>query len=221
MNELFPGVFKQGKKLYTVNAAPGKSVYGEQRIKIGEKEYRFWDPYRSKPAAAILRGLKNFPIKPGISLLYLGVANGTTASHFSDIIGRGAIFGIDVAPKMFEKLLEVCKDRKNIIPILADANKPEQYSDYVGKVDVIYQDVAQPNQIEILLENVKAYLKPTGIAMIAIKARSIDFTKDPKVVFSEELEKLKKEMRVLETVDLKPYELDHIIAVSDFFKQRK
>jgi rRNA 2'-O-methyltransferase fibrillarin len=49
---------------------PGVSVYGEKRISTevneGEKvEYRVWNPFRSKLAAAILAGLDNIYVKPG------------------------------------------------------------------------------------------------------------------------------------------------------------
>ena len=59
----FPGIFiARGKEdsLVTLNSTPGVSVYQEKRIAIAvpnetEKvEYRVWNPYRSKLAAAIL-----------------------------------------------------------------------------------------------------------------------------------------------------------------------
>merc|ERR1711966_510247 len=61
------GVFiAKGKEdaLVTKNLVPGESVYGEKRITIdgadGEKtEYRVWNPFRSKIAAAILGGIDN------------------------------------------------------------------------------------------------------------------------------------------------------------------
>jgi fibrillarin-like rRNA methylase len=67
------GVFiARGKEdsLVTRNLVPGVSVYGEKRISTevaeGEKvEYRVWNPFRSKLAAAILAGLDNIYIKPG------------------------------------------------------------------------------------------------------------------------------------------------------------
>ena len=78
----FPGVFYVDKNLATVNLVPGEKVYGEQLIKDKKTEYRTWDNFRSKPAAAIKKGLKEFPLKEGMKVLYLGIASGTTASHF-------------------------------------------------------------------------------------------------------------------------------------------
>ena len=50
--------------LVTLNLVQGESVYGEKRISVeGEdgvkKEYRVWNPFRSKLAAAILGGVDN------------------------------------------------------------------------------------------------------------------------------------------------------------------
>lgn len=55
---------------------------GEDKI-----EYRAWNPFRSKLAAAILGGVDQIHIKPGCKVLYLGAASGTTVSHVSDIVG--------------------------------------------------------------------------------------------------------------------------------------
>ena len=59
-----PGVFVargQQESLVTKNLVPGESVYNEKRISVevqGEKvEYRVWNPYRSKIAAAVIGGI--------------------------------------------------------------------------------------------------------------------------------------------------------------------
>jgi len=214
MKQIFENVFKKGKKILTKNIVPGKSIYNEQRISENGIEYREWDPYKSKPAAAILRGLKNFPIKKGTTILYLGIASGTTASHFCDIIGdEGIIIGVDLASKTFEKLLEVAQERESIVPVFADAGKPEKYEEYLEeKVDVLYQDVSQRNQADIFLRNLK-FLKKDGWAIIAVKSRCIDVSKDPKEVFEMVLKILKTELKIIETVDLGNFEKDHLFIV--------
>ena len=75
-------------RLVTHNKIPGKSVYGEQLLSIHGEEYRVWDPYRSKFAAAYLSGMKKLPQIHDKRILYLGVSTGTTASHFSDILTK-------------------------------------------------------------------------------------------------------------------------------------
>ncbi len=59
-------------------------VQEEENKKV---EYRVWNPFRSKIAAAILGGVDSIWIKPGTKVLYLGAASGTTVSHVSDIVG--------------------------------------------------------------------------------------------------------------------------------------
>ena len=214
MNEIFKGVFRIRNNLATKNLVIGKSVYGEKRTTDRGVEYRFWDPYKSKLAAAMMNKLKIMPIADGQTVLYLGIAQGTTASHVSDIVGEtGTVIGVEIASKPFEKLLEVCEERRNIIPVIGDANKPENYREFVDHVDIVYQDIAQKNQAEILLKNVKAYLKKDGYAIIAIKARSIDVVKPASEIIENEIKILKKEMVVLETIGLAPFDKDHAVVV--------
>ena len=94
----FEHTFWLGDKLCTRNMIPGKKVYDEFLFKSKKGELRSWDPWRSKPAAAIHKGLNHFPLKQGMKVLYLGVASGTTCSHFSDIVGKeGVIYGIEIS----------------------------------------------------------------------------------------------------------------------------
>ena len=65
------------------------SVLQDGETKI---EYRAWNPFRSKLAAAILGGIDNIHIKPGSKILYLGAASGTTVSHVSDLVGPVRFF---------------------------------------------------------------------------------------------------------------------------------
>jgi fibrillarin-like pre-rRNA processing protein len=135
----FEGVFRLDGKILTLNLVPGEKVYGEELIKIKDVEYREWVPFRSKPAAAIKKGLKIFPLKKGMKILYLGIASGTTASHFSDIIGKeGIIYGVEISETPLRDLIQVAEKRGNIIPILADARMPEKYENIIlDRVDFI------------------------------------------------------------------------------------
>jgi fibrillarin-like pre-rRNA processing protein len=80
-------------------------------------------------------------------------------------------------------------------------------------VDVVYQDVAQKDQVDILLKNMKMFLKKDGYAIIAIKARSIDVTGHPKQIFREVMEKLEKELIVVDYKILEPYQKDHAMFI--------
>jgi fibrillarin-like pre-rRNA processing protein len=208
--------FEDGtKKLATRSLAPGCKVYEDERtFREGEEEYRVWDPYRSKLAAAILKRVKYLSIAEGSTVLYLGAASGTTASFVSDIVGpRGCVYCVEISSRPLRDLLLVCSKRPNMSPILADARSPSSYGSLVKEADVIYQDVAQPDQVEILLKNVRVFLMEGGHAMFALKARAIDVTKEPREVLRDEMEKLEKEMEILETKVLDPYEKDHAMLV--------
>jgi fibrillarin-like pre-rRNA processing protein len=204
------------KRVATKNLALGKTVYGERLLQFEGEEYREWDPYRSKLAAAIRKGLKQVPIQPKMHVLYLGAASGTTASHVSDIVGQeGIVYCVEFSPRATRDLLRVCESRSNMIPILADARFPETYRMFIGPVDVIYQDIAQPAQAIILVDNAKLFLKNRGFAMLAIKARSIDSSKEISKIFSEEIDILKENGFVVEEniESLKPFDKDHCMVI--------
>ncbi|MFQ5620240.1 MAG: fibrillarin-like rRNA/tRNA 2'-O-methyltransferase [Candidatus Nanoarchaeia archaeon] len=209
--EVFERKEGRHRRLYTKNLNPGKDVYGEYLIKEGKTEYRQWDPKRSKIAAAILKGLNQLGAAPGQSVLYLGASTGTTVSHISDIVGnKGMVFALDFAPRTTRDLVFLAKERENIAPILADANQPETFKKLIPKeVDWIFQDIAQRQQAEIFLKNVKQFLKKGGLACIAIKARSVDVSKKPRLVFKDVRKLLEKEVVITDYRTLDPFEKDH------------
>ena len=180
------------KKLATQNLIPGNQVYNEKLVQYNGVECRIWNPFRSKLAAAIMNDLKNFPFNQKSDVLYLGVSTGTTISHISDIVGQGGtIFGIEHASRVARDFLDrVASHRKNIVPIIQDARKPEEFFSVYKKVDIVYVDIAQPDQTNIAIENCKLYLKSGGYLFLVIKTRSIDVVKDPKRVIKDEIKKL-------------------------------
>ncbi|HOI41087.1 MAG TPA: fibrillarin-like rRNA/tRNA 2'-O-methyltransferase [Methanobacterium sp.] len=213
----FTGIYDLDGHLATCNLNPGVRVYGEKLIEYEDAEYRLWDPRRSKLAAAILKGLETFPVDASSKILYLGASAGTTPSHISDIVVDGTIYCVEFSPRMMRELLNVCRGRENMIPILEDASKPYNYMGLMQKVDLIYSDVAQPHQTEIFMDNMRSYLKEGGHGIFMIKARSIDVTRKPRQIFREEASKLKEHgFRVVDKVDLDPYEKDHRCLVCEF-----
>lgn len=203
------------KRLVTKNLVSGTSVYGEKLIKVNNTEYRVWDPHRSKFAAAFLSGMKKLPQIIDQQLLYLGVSTGTTASHFSDMIDNGILYGIEFSPKVMRKFYRLAEKRKNLIPILADARRPEEYSSFVLEVDLIYQDVAQPDQATIFGRNARSYLKPGGLGILAIKSQSINVALDPEEIFSSQIEELETDfgLKLIEKVSIDKYEKKHAVVV--------
>jgi fibrillarin-like pre-rRNA processing protein len=211
----FEGIYLVDGKLATINTVPGYKPFGEEIVKVENVEYRIWDPHTSKPAAAIVKGIKVFPLKQAMKVLYLGIAAGKTATYFSNIIGpKGLIIGIDIAERVLKDALLVSEKYKNIVPLLADARKPETYEKFVfGKVDFVYEDVASEDQVSILIKNCDKFLKPNGYAAIAIKSRSISSVEDPKVIYQRCLEELRKHFKILDKIELDPYEKYHLFVV--------
>ncbi len=219
-HERFEGVYwaelEDGSKtLATKNLAKGIKVYDERIIEYEGVEYRTWNAYKSKLAGALLKGLRELPILPSSKILYLGSSTGTTVSHVSDIIGeKGIVYAVDFAPRVMREFLEKCaRHRNNVIPILADARIPSSYLDLVEEVDVIYIDVAQPEQAKILADNADLFLKKRGKALFAIKASSIDVTKEPTEVFRKEISLLENRgFKVIQKIHLEPYDKDHAMV---------
>jgi len=214
VQEKHSAVFLENGKIYTRNLVPGKRVYGEQLIERNGTEYREWIPWRSKLCAAIMNGLKDFPIKPGSKVLYLGCAEGTTCSHLSDIVGmNGMVFGVDVSQRAMRKFVFLSEERPNMVPFLGDASKPETYAEFVREVEpeVLVQDVSQKNQSGIFIANAKAFLKKGNWGLLSVKARSIDSSANPKDVFESESREIGKALSVRQVVLLKPYEKDHAL----------
>jgi fibrillarin-like pre-rRNA processing protein len=197
--------------------APGKNVYGERLVRFKMVEYRLWDPYRSKFAAVLLKGLETVPIQPDHKVLYLGAASGTTASHVSEIVGEGGhVYCVEFASRSIRELVNnVCAFRYNMSPILADARMPERYSTLMGKVDDIYCDIAQPEQAKVLADNADLFLVDGGWVMLAIKAQSIDVTKEPSEIYEREINIMKaRGFEVEGVVHLEPYDKAHVMIVA-------
>jgi fibrillarin-like pre-rRNA processing protein len=219
----FPAIYQimledGAKRLATKNMVPGRNVYGERLIRFEGTEYRVWDAFRSKLAAAILKGLNTVPIKPNHQVLYLGAASGTTPSHVSDIISeKGHVYCVEFASRSIRDLVEnVCNYRINMSPILEDARLPEKYSMFIRrKVDDIYCDIAQPEQAKVLADNADMFLKEHSWVMLAVKAQSIDVTKEPSEVYKSEVRVLEKRgFRIEEVIHLEPYDKAHAMIVA-------
>ena len=202
------------KQLYTTNLVSGQNVYGEKLVVENGVEHREWDAFKSKLAASILKGSPNIGIRKNDVVLYLGSASGTTVSHVSDIVGNGGfIFAVDIAPRVMRDLIFLCYERRNIAPILANANKVDVLKERMSAVDVVYQDVAQKNQMEIFLKNIEVFLKKDGYALLAVKARSIDVTKQPKQIFKEVRDALEKTLAIIDYRELDPFQKDHCMFI--------
>ncbi|CAD7955024.1 unnamed protein product [Amoebophrya sp. A25] len=222
--------------MVTKNMVPGESVYGEKRISVesdalptveGAKpekvEYRVWNPFRSKLGASIVGGIQYMPIKEGSKVIYLGGASGTTVSHVSDMVGpTGVVYAVEFSHRCGRELTNMAKKRPNVVPIVEDARFPMKYRMLIGACDVLFADVAQPDQARICALNASMFLKNNGWFIISIKANCVDSTAAPEAVYASEIDKMKKEMmKPKEYLTLEPYHRDHCVVVGVYRGDKK
>ena len=204
-------IFRDGRSLYTPNATPGVRVYGETLRTVGATEYREWDPFRSKLAGALLRGLPVDLLGGVRSTLYLGGAHGTTVSHLSDAWPGATVYVVEKSPTSFAPLLALARGRSNLLPILADAQLPERYQADVGTVDFLYQDVAQRTQAQIFVENARACLSGRGAGVLMLKVRSVTQRGSASAIVREARRVLEEgDLRVVRETTLEPFSREHV-----------
>ncbi len=206
------GVYEDRGRLYTESACPGRRVYGERLVRSNGKEFREWDPRRSKLSAYITVGGRELPFEKDSTVLYLGASSGTTPSHVADIVRDGRVVCVEFAPRMFRELVRNSEGRSMMMPVLGDATKPEEYSMFAENVDIVYQDVAQKKQADIVCDNMDAFGAEWG--MVAVKARSEDVTAPPERIFEETERRIRERgYRIVDARSIEPYEKDHEMIV--------
>ncbi len=217
----FDNVFEQRSKkkklLFTKSLYKDFRGFEEKIIMEKGTAYREVDPMRSKLFAGISLGISQIGIREGSNVLYLGASHGYTPSFVSDIVGKnGQVLCIDIAPRVVRDLCLLCEKRENMAPLLANCRHPEEYKEFVPeKVDIVFQDIAQRDQVEIFLSNARMYLKDGGFAILALKARSIDVSKKPQAIFKLVFNELNetKGFVIVDKRELAPLEKDHMLFV--------
>jgi fibrillarin-like pre-rRNA processing protein len=219
----YPGVYwlehEAGDFLVTSNYEKGIKVYGERLFSLKGEEYRSWTPARSKLASSLLSGLEPMPIKPGSSVLYLGASTGTTVSHVSDIVGsEGIIYAVEFAPRMARELVSIMENRENVVSICADARYPENYASLIPeKVDIIFADVAQPTQAQLVKRNADFFLKEKGSCLMAIKARSISQSLPIAKIFEEQINYMVENgFELIQRLDISSFHKEHVVFHGQF-----
>ncbi|GGL54693.1 fibrillarin-like rRNA/tRNA 2'-O-methyltransferase [Halocalculus aciditolerans] len=188
-------------------ATEGEPVYGEP-VRGG---WRAWNPHRSKLGAMLEAGMDT-GLAGGDAVLYLGAANGTTASHVADF--AGPTYAVEFAPRSARDLVDVAEGRGNLFPLLKDARKPETYAHVVeADVDAVVQDVATRGQARVAVENAE-FLADDGRLVAVVKARSEDVTADPEAVFADFRTDLEAAYEILDAERLEPFHDDHLGVVA-------
>ena len=196
----------------TVGAPP--AVYGERWTTVGDQTYRAFEPARSKLAAALAKDWRGPLPAPGERWLYLGAASGTTASHVADLLGpTGRLYAVERSVRPFSRLLAVAERWPNLLPVLGDARAPDGYAGPVPLVDGIYADVAQPDQVPLVLGNALVFLKDRGGAVVvALKTSSMGRERGGPAHLRAAEEALAVELVLAPSVRLDPFYRSHYLV---------
>ena len=169
------------------------------------KKWIIWNPYHSKLAAYILGKGNYWPFVKESTVLYLGAAEGNTISFLSKICIEGRIIGVDISPMAMAELLVLAEKERNIIPFLGDAHFPKSYQPHVNVPHIIYQDIAQGDQLDIFVRNYDFFRPKCGFLMI--KSRSMAGIDED--VFDAVENRLKTKFNRVETTDIRKWAKGH------------
>jgi fibrillarin-like pre-rRNA processing protein len=199
--------------VFTAGLGTPPAVYGERVLARGGTNWRRWDPTRSKLGAALVKGWDDPVPRRGERWLYLGAATGTTASHLADLVGpTGAVYAVERSLRPFTRLIATAERYPNLLPILADARGGEAYLGDVPMVDGLYVDVAQPDQIEIVLANASLYLRDGGALLFAVKTASMGRERAAKDHLQTVVQRLEADFEVQASLALDPMHRRHYLV---------
>jgi len=202
------------RELWTEAVGDPPPVYGERWTNVGDRRYRLFEPGRSKLAAAVVRGWAGDLPAPGERWLYLGAATGTTASHVADLVGPdGRVYAVERSVRPFARLLALSERWPNLRPILGDARDPLAYSALVPPVDGVYADVAQADQLDIVVKNAELLLTGDGARLlIALKTASMGRHRSATGHRESAEEDLAETAALVPSVPLEPFHKGHFMV---------
>ena len=175
-------------------------------LQIRKKQgWDVWNPYHSKLSAYLMAGGKNWPFKKNSKILYLGSAEGNTISYLSEICLINNITAVEISAVAMAELLVLAKKKENIIPCLNDAHFPEKYRIQANNPEIIYQDIAQNDQVDIFIRNCN-YFKPK-CAFLMLKTQSISGKN--KTIFEYAKNKLSDFFKNVETININKWAKGH------------
>ena len=161
------------EQLATKNMVKGTKTRKEKIVIVNNEEFLEWNPYKSKLAAAIRNGLQILPIIKNSKVVCINLLEESTILHISNIVGsNGSVFVIDVNKNKKSFLNKLVDTRKNIIPIYDTVDELSFSSSITGKVDALYVDLPESEQIEQIVRNYGSLLKNEGFLMLVAKKDS-------------------------------------------------
>ena len=158
------------EQLATKNIVKGTKTRKEKIVIVNNEEFLEWNPYKSKLAAAIRSGLQILPIIKNSKVVCINPLEESTILHISNIVGsKGSVFVIDVDKNKKSFLNKLVNTHKNIIPIYDTVDELSFSSSITGKVDALYVDIPESEQIETIVEKYGSLLKNEGFLMLIAK----------------------------------------------------
>ena len=158
------------EQLATKNIVKGTKTRKEKIVIVNNEEFLEWNPYKSKLAAAIRSGLQILPIIKNSKVVCINLPEESTILHISNIVGSdGSVFVIDVNKNKKSFLNKLVNTHKNIIPIYDTVDELPSSSSITGKVDALYVDILESEQIEQIVEKYGSLLKNEGFLMLVTK----------------------------------------------------
>jgi len=206
--------YGERRELWTEAVANPPPVYGERWTEVDDRRFRLFDPHRSKLAAALVRGWSGDLPAPGERWLYLGAASGTTASHVADLVGpEGGVYAVERSLRPFARLLALAERWPNLRPILADAREPHEYAALVPPVDGLYADIAQPDQLAIVLGNAELLLRgPGSRVLVALKTPSMGRSRSATAHRDAAEATLAEQATLVPSIALEPFHKGHFMV---------
>jgi len=202
------------RELWTESVGDLPPVYGERWVEAGTRRLRHFEPGRSKLAAAVIRGWSGDLPAPGERWLYLGAASGTTASHVADLVGPpGRVYAVERSVRPFARLLSLAERWPNLRPLLADARVPRDYASLVPPVDGLYADIAQPDQLGIVVANAELLLAGDGgRLLVALKTPSMGRGRSASSHREASEATLAERVTLAPSVSLEPFHRGHFMV---------
>jgi fibrillarin-like rRNA methylase len=158
------------EQLATKNMVKGTKTHKEKIVIVNDEEFLEWSSYKSKLAAAIRSGLQILPIIKNSKVVCINLLEESTILHISNIVDSGgSVFVIDVNKNKKSFLNKLVDTHKNIIPIYDAADELSFSSSMTGKVDALYVDIPESEQIEQIVEKYGSLLKNEGFLMLIAK----------------------------------------------------
>ena len=207
---------QNAKKIATLNLSVGSKEKDEEIIKVDGNEYRIWKPHRSKLATAIINGMEIFPILKKSKVLYFDATVENTASYISDIVGNDGKIFVVVNSNKPSNFMQKMVDKRSNVTMIHHTENLAQHKSINDKVDVIYMNVSDKNNLDIAILNSKAYLKDGGYLLLVVKTADILVNKYGVEPENNQRKKIRMLFEMIQEINLADFFKDNTMIVAKF-----